>query len=109
MCKIFEEMTGKKNEGNVGELKGLLKSAVDARLNATIIKVPVELFDIDENYQIPERTARSLNYLVNHWDDNKLLHLQAFHILKKGKSIYLMALEDGLVHSLFRTQRQILM
>lgn len=63
MCKIFEEMTGKKNEGNVGELKGLLKSAVDARLNATIIKVPVELFDIDENYQIPERTARSLNYL----------------------------------------------
>ena len=33
MCKIFEEMTGKKNEGNVGELKGLLKSAVDARLN----------------------------------------------------------------------------
>lgn len=88
MCKIFEEMTGKKNEGNVGELKGLLKSAVDARLNATIIKVPVELFDIDENYQIPERTARSLNYLVNHWDDNKLLPLAGVPHFEEGK-IYL--------------------
>lgn len=88
MCKIFEEMTGKKNEDNVGELKGLLKSAVDARLNATIIKVPVELFDIDENYQIPERTARSLNYLVNHWDDNKLLPLAGVPHFEEGK-IYL--------------------
>lgn len=73
MCKMFKEVTGKENKGNVSELKGLLKAAVDAKMNAVIVRIPVELLEIDESYQIPERTARSLEYLTKNWDDNKLL------------------------------------
>lgn len=88
MCKIFKEVTGRENTGNVSELRGLLKAAVDAKENAVIISIPVELLEIDESYQIPERTARSLNYLVNHWDDNKLLPLAGVPHWEEGK-VYL--------------------
>lgn len=88
MCKLFEEVTGKENKGNKGELKGLLKAAVDAKMNAVIISIPVELLDIDESYQTPERTARSLNYLVGNWDDNKLLPLAGVPHWEEGK-VYL--------------------
>ena len=88
MCKLFKEVTGKENKGNVSELKGLLKSALDSRLNAVIIRVPVELLEIDESYQIPERTQRSLSYLVNNWDENKLLPLVGVPHFEEGK-IYL--------------------
>lgn len=88
MCKIFEKVTGKKNVGNVSELKGLLKAAVDAHMTAVIVRIPVELLEIDEEYQIPERTARSLNYLINNWDDNKLLPLSGVPHWEEGK-IYL--------------------
>lgn len=88
MCKIFKEVTGRANEGNVSELRGLLKAAVDAKENAVIISIPVELLEIDESYQIPERTARSLNYLVNYWDDNKLLPLAGVPHWEEGK-VYL--------------------
>lgn len=88
MCKMFKEVTGRENKGNVDELKGLLKSAVDSKANAVIISIPVELLEIDESYQIPERTARSLNYLVGHWDDNKLLPLAGVPHFEEGK-IYL--------------------
>lgn len=71
----FEKVTGKQNKGNVSELKGLLKAAMDAHMNAVIVRIPVELLAIDESYQIPERTARSLDYLTKNWDDNKLLPL----------------------------------
>lgn len=88
MCKIFKEVTGKENKGNVSELKGLLKAAVDAGMNAVIVRIPVELLEIDESYQIPERTERSLSYLVNNWDDNKLLPLAGVPHWEEGK-IYL--------------------
>ena len=88
MCKIFEEVTGRENKGNVGELKGLLKAAIDAKMNAVIVSIPVELLEIDESYQTPERTARSLSYLTNHWDDNKLLPLSGVPHFEEGK-IYL--------------------
>ena len=76
MCMTtFKEVTGRENKGNVSELKGLLKAAIDAHMNAVIVRIPVELLAIDESYQIPERTARSLDYLTKNWDDNKLLPL----------------------------------
>ena len=88
MCKKFEEVTGRKNEGNVGELRGLLKDAVDRGVPNEIISVPVELFDIDTSYQIEARTDRSLNYLVSNWDDNKLQPVQGVPHWEEGK-IYL--------------------
>lgn len=88
MCKKFEEVTGRKNEGNVGELRGLLKDAVDRGVPNEIISVPVELLDIDTNYQIEARTDRSLNYLVSHWDENKLQPVQGVPHWEEGK-IYL--------------------
>ena len=88
MCKKFEELTGRKNEGNVGELRGLLKDAVDRGVPNEIISVPVELLDIDTNYQIEARTDRSLNYLVSHWDENKLQPVQGVPHWEEGK-IYL--------------------
>ena len=88
MCKVFERITGRENKGSVGELKGLLKAALDAGMTAVIIKVPVELLDIDESYQIQERTNRSLAYLVNNWDDNKCLPVAGVPHWEEGK-IYL--------------------
>ena len=88
MCKMFKEVTGKENKGNVSELKGLLKAAVDAKMNAVIVRIPVELLEIDESYQIPERTARSLEYLTKNWDDNKLLPLSGVPHWEEGK-VYL--------------------
>lgn len=85
MSKIWEQITGKKHVGNKSELKGLLKAAVDAKQNVVIINVPVELLDIDESYQIPERTARSLDYLVKNWDENKLLPLTGVPHWEVGK------------------------
>lgn len=88
MCMTFKEVTGRENKGNKSELKGLLKAAVDAKMNAVIVRIPVELLEIDETYQIPERTARSLDYLVRHWDDNKLLPLAGVPHWEEGK-VYL--------------------
>lgn len=88
MCRMFKEVTGRENKGNVSELKGLLKQAIDSKANAVILSIPVELLEIDESYQIPERTARSLTYLVGHWDDNKLLPLAGVPHFEEGK-VYL--------------------
>lgn len=75
MCKMFKEVTGRENKGNVGELKGILKQAIDAKMNTVIVNIPVDLLEIDERYQIEERTARDLRYLTSNWDENKLLPL----------------------------------
>lgn len=85
MCKMFKEVTGRENKGDVSKLEGLLKQGIDSKANVVIISVPVELLDIDESYQIPERTARSLSYLVGHWDDNKLLPLAGVPHFEEGK------------------------
>ena len=88
MCRMFKEVTGRENKGNIGELRGLLKAAMDAHLTAVIVRIPVELLEIDESYQIPERTERSLTYLAGNWDDNKCLPLAGVPHFEEGK-IYL--------------------
>lgn len=63
------------NANDVGELKGLLSSAREQGLSAAIIKIPARLLTIDEAYQTPIRTNRDLSYLINNFDDRKLLPL----------------------------------
>lgn len=88
MCMKFKEVTGRENKGNVERLKGMLKEAIDQKKTAVIIRIPVEMLDIDESYQIEERTARSLTYLVSKWDDNKCLPLSGVPHWEEGK-VYL--------------------
>lgn len=88
MCKTFKKVTGRENKGNIGKLEGMLKQAVDAKLNAVIVNIPVEMLEIDESYQTEERTARSLAYLVTNWDDNKCLPLAGVPHWEEGK-VYL--------------------
>lgn len=88
MCKMFKEVTGRENKGNVGELKGILKQAIDAKMNTVIVNIPVDLLEIDERYQIEERTARDLRYLTSNWDENKLLPLAGVPHFEEGK-VYL--------------------
>lgn len=88
MCKTFKTVTGRENKGNVGKLEGMLKEAVDAKKNAVILSIPVDMLEIDESYQTEERTARSLSYLVNNWDDNKCLPLSGVPHWEEGK-VYL--------------------
>lgn len=85
MCMTFKKVTGRENKGNVERLKGMLKEALDAKKNVVIISIPVEMLEIDESYQTEERTARSLDYLVNNWDDNKCLPLSGVPHWEEGK------------------------
>ncbi len=71
----FEKITGKKNTGDVGELKGLLAASRAAGVTTAIIRIPVYLMAIDSRYQTPIRTERELDYLTNHWNPKKLLPL----------------------------------
>lgn len=61
------------NANDIGELRGLLASARSQGLTVAIIRIPARLFAIDEKYQIPVRTNRSLRYLIDNFDDAKLL------------------------------------
>lgn len=72
MCKTFEEISGKKCKGDIGLLDGLTKMYRDARYSVVVIPIPVEIMEIDHRYQTEERTDRSLNYLVNNWDESLL-------------------------------------
>lgn len=63
------------NKGDKGELKGLLAAARMMGLKRVIISIPVRLFAIDITYQTLVRTERELGYLVNKWDERKLLPL----------------------------------
>lgn len=64
MCRSFEVISGKVNKGNVEFLKGVCKSALDAGEGVTILKIPVELMEIDTRYQTETRTGRDLRYLT---------------------------------------------
>ena len=75
MCRSFEIISGKENRGDKGLLKGLTKMYRDAKYNVAIIPIPVELLEIDTRYQTEIRTERDLHYLVNNWNENKLLPL----------------------------------
>lgn len=88
MCRSFEVISGKKNKGDKGLLKGLTKMYRDAKYSVAIIPIPVELLEIDTRYQTEVRTDRSLMYLVNNWDENKLLPLIGVPHWEEGK-VYL--------------------
>lgn len=64
MCRSFEVISGKKNKGDKGLLKGLTKMYRDAKYSVAIIPIPVELLEIDTRYQTEVRTDRSLMYLT---------------------------------------------
>ena len=85
MCKLFEEISGKKCRGDKGLLEGLTKMYRDANYNNAIVYVPVEIMEIDERYQIEERTKRNLRYLTNNWNENKLLPLIGVPHWEEGK------------------------
>lgn len=85
MCKKFELVTGKASKGNIGELKGMTKMYRDAGMTVAIIRIPVELLEIDSRYQTDERTGRNLNYLTENWDERKLLPLIGVPHWEEGK------------------------
>ena len=87
MCRSFEVISGKKNKGDKGLLKGLTKMYRDAKYSVAIIPIPVELLEIDTRYQTEVRTDRSLMYLVNNWDENKLLPFNRCSALGGRQSI----------------------
>lgn len=76
------------NTNEVGELKGLLANARGQGLPVAIIKIPVRLFAIDPMYQTPNRTERDLRYLINNFDERKLLPVTGVPHDEEGK-IYL--------------------
>lgn len=59
--------------GNVDELKGLLAAARANGEKKVIVRIPRRLMAIDTRYQMENRTERDLKYLVNNWDERKLL------------------------------------
>lgn len=71
---------------NIGRLEGLLSEARKKGKRTTIIDIPVELLAIDEKYQTPLRTDRKLNYLINNFDDNRLLPLTVVPHNEEGKA-----------------------
>lgn len=64
-----------KNIGNVDTLKGMFMEEMRNGKLRTLKDIPVELLTIDTSYQTPVRTDRDMSYLVNNWDENKLLPL----------------------------------
>lgn len=85
MCKMFEVVTGKKSKGSVDKLEGLTKMYTDIHEEIAIIRVPVELMEIDPRYQTDVRTERDLQYLVRNWDERKLMPLMGVPHWEEGK------------------------
>lgn len=63
------------NVGDVSELRGLLAAAKASGKDVVLIRIPARLFAIDTRYQTPIRTERNLSYLINNFDEAKLLPL----------------------------------
>lgn len=85
MCKSFEVISGKKNKGDKSLLEGLTKMYRDAGYKTCTIPVPVEIMEIDTRYQTEVRTERDLRYLVDDWNENKLLPLIGVPHWETGK------------------------
>ena len=60
MCRNFEVISGKKSRKSVDKLEGLTKMYRDAGMNVAIVKIPVDMLEIDTRYQTDVRTNRSL-------------------------------------------------
>ena len=82
---MFEVVTGKKSKGSVDKLEGLTKMYTDINEEIAIIKIPVELMEVDSRYQTDERTERDLQYLVRNWDERKLMPLMGVPHWEEGK------------------------
>lgn len=76
------------NAAQVGELKGLLAPARSKGLTVAIVEIPRDMFAIDESYQTPERTGRSLSYLTNDFRKERLLPVTGVPHDEEGK-VYL--------------------
>lgn len=85
MCKSFEVISGKKNKGDKSLLEGLTKMYRDAGYQVAIVSIPVEILEIDTRYQTEVRTERDLHYLIDNWDENKLLPLIGVPHWEEGK------------------------
>lgn len=85
MCKMFEVVTGRKSKGSVDKLEGLTKMYTDIHEDIAIIKIPVDLMEVDTRYQTDERTERDLQYLVRNWDERKLMPLMGVPHWEEGK------------------------
>lgn len=85
MCRMFEVVTGKKSRGDKGLLRGLTKAYTDMNETIAIIRIPVELLEIDSRYQTDARTERDLQYLVRNWDERKLMPLLGVPHWEEGK------------------------
>lgn len=59
----------------VGMVEAIVNLARKNNTTRVIMKVPVELLKIDKRYQTDSRTKRNMSYLVNNWDEHKLLPL----------------------------------
>ena len=47
MCRNFEVISGKKSRKSVDKLEGLTKMYRDAGMNVAIVKIPVDMLEID--------------------------------------------------------------
>jgi hypothetical protein len=85
MCISFEKVSGKKVKGNCGLLNGLTKTFRDVDYGVAIVRMPVEIMDIDTRYQTEIRTERDLRYLTSNWNEQKLLPLIGVPHWEEGK------------------------
>lgn len=83
------------NVSNVSELRGLLSAARSTGEPVAIIKIPARLMAIDKRYQTELRTERDLGYLINNWDERKLLPLTVVPHDEEGLVYITDGQEDG--------------
>ena len=91
--------------GNVDELKGLLSAARANGEKKVIVRIPRRLMAIDTRYQMENRTERDLKYLVNNWDERKLLPVTGITlpiISYGGTSLMMSLIMIGLVLNVSR-------
>lgn len=58
MCKMFEVVTGRKSKGSVDKLEGLTKAYTDIHEDIAIIRIPVELMEVDSIHGIRQTKER---------------------------------------------------
>lgn len=62
---------GIESKGNIEAVESLLINFSNSDI--AFIKIPVKLLAVDERYQVEERTNRSVKYLIEKFDKNKLM------------------------------------
>ena len=75
MAKKIKVTNIVENKGDIGEVRGLLAASRQVGLKKVILPISVKLFATDNEYQTDIRTERNLGYLINNWDERKLLPL----------------------------------